>query len=138
MIKIFKGMRTPHDHPLNSNGTFEQTGRCMHQDNRGTDCTRYALIKGTPFCFEHMPASIMLKVLPPPELEGTPAEQDLIKFVFWMKSRGGTDKYWSKIWSNKDGKERKIILQCSAQRLKTSLKNMNILTGNKYAFNWLY
>ena len=71
MIKIFEDMRDPYDHPLNSNGTFEKTGRCKHQDNRGTDCTRNALIKENPFCFEHMPASIMLKALPLPELQGT-------------------------------------------------------------------
>ena len=88
---------------MNSNGTFEPTARCRHQDNRGTDCTRMALIKETPFCFEHMPAPIKRKFLPPPELEGSPEEQDLTKFVFWMQSRGGTDKDWS----TKTNKERK-------------------------------
>ena len=134
LIKIFKDMRNPHDHPLNSNGTFEQTGRCIHQDeHRGTDCTRDALIKGIPFCYEHMPASIMLKVLPPPELKGTLAEQDLTKFVFWMQSRGGTVKDWS----TKTTKEKEKILKGSAQRLKISLQNMSYLTGNTDNFNWL-
>ena len=133
MIKIFEDMRDPYDHPLNSNGTFEKTGRCKHQDNRGTDCTRNALIKENPFCFEHMPASMMLKVLPPPELEGTLAEQNLTKFVFWMQSRGGTDKDWS----TKTIKEKEKILKGSAQRLKISLQNMSILTGNTANFIWL-
>ena len=104
MITIFEKMRNPYHHPLNSNGTFEPTARCRHQDNRGTDCTRMALIKETPFCFEHMPAPIKRKFLPPPELEGSPEEQDLTKFVFWMQSRGGTDKDWSRK-TNKENKK---------------------------------
>mmetsp|Transcript_55806 Transcript_55806/g.76172 ORF Transcript_55806/g.76172 Transcript_55806/m.76172 type:complete len:140 (-) Transcript_55806:228-647(-) len=138
MIKIFEDMRNPYDRPLNSIGTFEPTARCMHQDkDRGTDCTRDALIEGTPFCFEHMPASIMLKVLPPPELEGTPAEQNLTKFVFWMQSQGGTDKEWSTPWKYKATKDKEKILKNSAQRLKVSLVNMHVLTGNEKKFTWL-
>jgi len=135
LITIFEEMQDPYDHPLNSNGTFHPIARsrCTHQDNRGTDCTRMALIKETPFCFEHIPAPIKRKFLPPPELEGSPEEQDLTKFVFWMQSRGGTDKDWS----TKTNKERKKILGGSAQRLKISLQHKNILKGNKDNFTWL-
>ena len=75
----------------------------------------------------------MLKVLPPPKLEGTLAEQELTKFVFWMQSRGGTVKDWSTKTTN----EKEKILKGSAQRLKISLQNMSYLTGNTDNFNWL-
>jgi len=50
-----------------------------------------------------------------------------------MQSRGGTDKDWS----TKTTKEKEKILKGSAQRLKISLQNMSILTGNTANFIWL-
>ena len=73
----------------------------------------------------------MLKVLPPPKLQGTPEEKDLTKFVFWMQSQGGTDKEWSTPWKDKATKDKEKILKKSAQRLKVSLVNMHVLTGNE-------
>eukprot|EP00617_Octactis_speculum_P020777 CAMPEP_0185758794 /NCGR_PEP_ID=MMETSP1174-20130828/17468_1 /TAXON_ID=35687 /ORGANISM="Dictyocha speculum, Strain CCMP1381" /LENGTH=277 /DNA_ID=CAMNT_0028438811 /DNA_START=15 /DNA_END=848 /DNA_ORIENTATION=- len=137
MIAIFKALRNPYDHPLNSSGDFEATGRCMHLDHFRTACPRYALINGIQFCFDHMPASIMLKVLPPPKLQGTADEKDLTKFVFWMQSQGGTDKEWSTPWKYKATKDKEKILKNSAQRLKVSLVNMHVLTGNEKKFTWL-
>ena len=138
MIEIFKELQNPYDpHPLNINGNFKTTARCKHVNNGRTVCTRDVLIEGISFCFEHTPASIMLKELPLPELRGTLEEKDLTKFIFWMQSQGGTDKKWSTPWKEKTPKERQTILKKSAQRLKISLEHMHLLTGNKNAFNWL-
>ena len=84
-----------------------------------------------------MPASIMLKVLPPPKLQGTREEKDLTEFVFWMQSQGGTDKEWSTPWKYKATKDKEKNLKKSAQRLKVSLVNMHVLTGNEKKFTWL-
>jgi len=139
MIRIIERIPTSYSHPLNKEGNFLQSSiqRCSYQDRFRVSCKNPALIKESSFCFHHMPEEVISRFLPHPKLEGSSQDQHLTKFIFWVRSKGGTDKDWETTWHQKSSDNRRKIMEKSAQRLKVSLAKMKFLKGNTKKFTWL-